>query len=175
MAATRKNQSQHRKSVSYTSAYDGNAVRKLDRIEQHPAERRRNRHRPLNLKVREGGKVAPVAVLGFLVVSLLTMLLLAYNAELVMVNDQAVALRGQLSKLKVEEAKLLTKYELAYDLQDIEEKVISSGEMIKQQSDQVYMLELVAPDEVEYHQSVGLSEKLAMGVKGLFSAIMAYF
>ena len=92
-----------------------------------------------------------------------------------MVNDQVVELRNHLSELKEEETQLKAQYELAYDLQEIERKMLSSGEMMKVQSWQTYTLELSEPDAVEYHQGSDLAQQIMSFAKNLVSAVKEYF
>lgn len=91
------------------------------------------------------------------------------------VNDKAVELRNELSQLKTEETKLLAQYELAYDLQEIERQMLTSGEMMQVQSWQTYTLELSEPDEVEYHQASDLPGRIMAFAKDLVSAVKEYF
>jgi predicted metalloprotease len=129
----------------------------------------------LELEVREPGKVAPFAVVGMLTVCLLAMLMLSQYASLVGVNDDAVKLKNNLETLQTEEAKLLTQYELAYDLQAIEQEVLASGEMVKPQSSQMQNIELTEPDSVKYYQNAQFGNGIASGIREIFSTIRAYF
>ena len=160
--------------------YDGSAARKLEKKETDPrrSEVRRSvkriKARPA-LAVREPGKVAPFAVLGLLTVCLMAMLMLHQYAGLVIINDNAVNLRQELTTLQTEGDKLLAQYELAYDLQAIEEEFLATGLMVKPQQGQEYVLELTAPDGVEYYKTAGVGSKLLAGVEEIFSTIGAYF
>ena len=160
--------------------YDGNAARKLERWEEFPAYRDRSRRKKrerkrLEVQVREPGKIAPFAVIGMVAVCLMAMLMLNQYANLVEINDTAVDYKKQLEVLKTEEAKLLTQYELAYDLQAIEQDVLASGEMVKPQSSQSYMIQLTEPDTVEYYQAAGFGSGILSGVSEIFSMIGTYF
>lgn len=119
---------------------------------------------------------APRAVVGILVVAVVIIAMLISHAQLVMINDQAVNLRGELSQLQSEETKLKAQYELTYDLQEIENQMLTSGQMIKIQDWQTYTLELAEPDGVEYFQYKGsLDERVANMAKNLLSAVREYF
>lgn len=119
---------------------------------------------------------APRAVIGILVVAAVIIAMLISHAQLVMINDQAVNLRSELSQLQSEESKLKAQYELTYDLQEIENQMLTSGQMIKIQSWQTYMLELSEPDAVEYFQYKGsLNERVANTAKNIISAVQEYF
>lgn len=137
--------------------------------------RRHRQSRRHTLQLRDPGTVSPFAVLGFALVVALAGLMLYTYSVLVQVNDEAVQLRSNLSQLKEEEAKLETQYELAYDLQDIERQVLSSGAMVKVQPSQVTALELTEPDAVEYYQDDSVFHALTQAVRGMISAITAYF
>ena len=119
---------------------------------------------------------APRAVVGILLVAAVIIAMLISHAQLVMINDQAVNLRSELSQLQSEESKLKAQYELTYDLQAIENQMLTSGQMIKIQSWQTYMLELSEPDAVEYFQYKGsLDERVANAAKNMLSAVREYF
>lgn len=160
--------------------YDGSAARKLEKKEAEPrrSEIRRSvkkaKAKPA-LAVREPGKVAPFAVLGLLTACLMVMLMLHQYAGLVVINDNAVQLRQELTALQTEGDKLVAQYELAYDLQAIEEEFLATGLMVKPQQGQEYVLELTAPDAVEYYKTAGFGSKLLSGVGEIFSTIGAYF
>jgi len=160
--------------------YDGNAARKLERKEATPQRRedrrvvKKAKARP-ELVVREPGKVAPFTVLGLLSVCLMVVFMLHQNAGLVVINDTAVELKRELTSLQTEGDKLVAQYELAYDLQAIEEEFLATGLMVKPQQGQEYVLELTAPDTVEYYKTAGFGSKLLSGVGEIFSTIGAYF
>ena len=119
---------------------------------------------------------APKAVAGILVVAVVVMMMLISHAQLVMVNDQAVSLRSELSQLQSEGTKLKVKYELTYDLQEIETQMLTSGQMTKIQNWQTYVLELSEPDQVEYYQSHGgLAERTLNAARNFASAVKEYF
>jgi hypothetical protein len=109
------------------------------------------------------------------VLAAVVVLTLASYAQLVMVNDQVVDLRNQLSDLKTEETKLNAQYELAYDLQEIESQMLASGQMTKVQSWQTYTLELSEPDSVEYYQGSDVRARLTSMAEGLLTAVKEYF
>ena len=92
-----------------------------------------------------------------------------------MVNDEVFDARSELRSLQTEESKLMAQYELAYDLQEIENQMLSSGQMVKIQSWQTYTLELAEPDSVEYYQSNKLSEKIKALASGLMDSLREYF
>lgn len=115
-----------------------------------------------------------VALLAIAAVAVVLMMLMSH-AQLIMVNDQLVSARNQLSELKTEESKLMAQYELAYDLQEIESKMLSSGEMIKIQSWQTYTLELAEPDSVEYYQGSKLVEQIKALAGDFLTSLREYF
>lgn len=137
--------------------------------------RRRRQAKRQTLQLREPGIITPFAVVGFAVVVLLAALMLKTYSDLVVVNDQAVKLQNKISQLEEEQAKLLTQYELAYDLQSIEDQMLSSGTMMKPQSSQIKLLELTGQDSVEYYQDDSIFHSLAEAARGIISAITAYF
>lgn len=180
MTAERRQSYYSKQASTFFSGYDGNAARKLERWEKEQVQPQRSHKKKreakrLQLEVREPGKIAPFAVLGMLAVCLVAMFLLSQYANLVEVNDQAVELKSKMETLKTEEAKLLTQYELAYDLQAIEMDLLSSGDMVKPQSSQIYNIELTQPDSVEYYQNGSIGQGIISGIGEIFSAIGTYF
>lgn len=119
--------------------------------------------------------IAPgLAALGLITVVVVIVTLMSY-AQLVMVNDDVFQARSELRSLQTEETKLMAQYELAYDLQEIETQMLSSGQMTKIQSWQTYTLELAEPDTVEYYQSNKLGEKIKTLASSLVESIREYF
>lgn len=180
MTAERTQNYRTRERDAYQYGYDGNAARQPEHWEEAPQRRkasqgRRSAPRNLGLKVREPGKIAPFAVVGMLSVCLLVILMLSQYANLVAVSDEAVDLRKNMETLKADEAKLLAQYELAYDLQAIEQDMLSSGEMVKPQSGQSYTIELTRPDSAQYYQHNSLGSSFISGAKEIFSVIGTYF
>ena len=85
-------------------------------------------------RIRTQMGISPgLAVMALAAVAVVMMMLMSH-AQLVIVNDDVVSARNQLSELKTEETKLMAQYELAYDLQEIEKKMLNSGEMIDRKS-----------------------------------------
>ena len=164
-------------SVAYDPVWEGGAAAVPGREEAvRPRPRVRPKERILarpRVQVREAGKVSPFAVVGFLSVGVLTALLLMSSVRLTVVNDETVQLRNQLTQLQEEEAKLLTQYELAYDLQEIEELLTADGTMVKPGSSQMIVLDLSEPDNVVvYDQKKDVSgalEKIGGLLDGLGS------
>ena len=160
-------------SLAYAPAREGHAVpapRREEVVRPRPQVRPKERilARP-RVRVREAGKVSPFAVLGFLSIGALTVLLLMSYVRLAVINDESVQLRSQLSQLKEEEAQLLAKYEQIYDLQEIETQMISTGAMVKPNSNQIVVLDLSEPDNVVvYGQEEG-------GAPGILERVGAFF
>ena len=162
--------------------YDGSAARQLEQEEvlrPRPLVRPRERAvvRP-KVRVREEGIVSPFAVVGFLAVLVFAVLLLFSYVQLAVISDQVVSLRSDLTGLKTEEAKLRAQYELAYDLESIEQNLTDSGAMVKPQNGQIIYVDLSEPDSVTYFQQ----EEEATGVEGavesmhsIFTEIVEYF
>ena len=92
-----------------------------------------------------------------------------------MVNDEVVKLRSDLSQLRDEETQLKAQYELAYDLKEIEQQLINSGQMMKAQSWQTYTLELAEPDAVEYYQGSDLPQQILSFLQNAWTAVKEYF
>ncbi len=168
--------------VAYAPTYEGSVTRRLERekiLQPRPRVRTREQAqaRP-RVRVREQGKISVFAVIGFLAVGIFAALVLMSYASLTTINDQAVSLRSQLTKMQTEEAKLLAQYELTYDLKSIEENVIASGEMVRPQSGQIYTIDLSEPDSVtRYQKEAPMAGAVGAlnGVKEIFTNIVEYF
>lgn len=162
-------------SVAYDPVWEGGAVAAPGREEVlRPRPKVRPKERTLarpRVQVREAGKVSPFAVVGFLSVGVLAVLLLMSCVRLTVISDETVQLRSQLAQLEKEEAKLLTQYELAYDLRQIEEQLTADGTMVKPSSNQMVVLDLSEPDNVvvydQTENTAGALEKIGGILEGL--------
>ena len=141
-------------SVAYAPVYEGNAVRAPRREEEYqpaPQPRRREQSRRQEVKrtqveVRQAGAVAPFAVVGFIAVAIFAALVLFSHAQSTVLNAEIVELRGQLTTLEAENAKLSAQYEQVFDMAAIQSAV---GEgMTRPSGSQVVYLDLSEPDTV---------------------------
>ncbi len=144
-------------------AYDGSAVRVLEgqevlepRPQVRPRPRRQEREavRP-KVEARPAGKVSLFAVAGFAVVAALAVMILMNCVTLATVSGDVVDLSNQMAQLKSEEATLLARYELAYDLGAIENDVTSDGSMSRPQPGQMIYVDLTEPDSVVIYEIPG--------------------
>ena len=148
----------------------------MEQTKVHEQERKRQQSAPIAGKLpKTAWKPLPLLITSVFVVAAVIVVTLMSYAQLVMVNDQAVSLRNDLNALKSEETKLMAQYELAYDLQEIESQMLSSGQMNKIQSWQTYTLELAEPDQVEYYQESGVKEWIVSFAKDFVQAVKEYF
>lgn len=170
-------------SVAYAPAYDGSAVRaprREEELQRSPApyprrrEQVRKQERP-KVQVRQAGAVAPLSVVGFLVVAFLAAMLMTSYARLTMANDEMVKLRNELSDLKSECSTLTAQYEKVFDLATIQEAV--GDAMVRPTSDQVVYIDLSEPDTVTIYEDAALSPLLSLlgGAGDLFGGIIEYF
>ena len=113
------------------------------------------------VEVRAQGAVAPFAIIGFIAVALCALLLVMTSAQLAMTNDEIVTLNASLSELQSEEKVLMAQYELAFDLNAIEEQMTSDGSMVKANSGRTMYLDMSEGDNVVYY------EKAESGISGL--------
>lgn len=166
-------------SVAYAPAYDGSAVRAPRRREEPvPKPKARPRHKALTraqVRVREAGKVAPFAVVGFAAVAVFAVLLVMSYAQLTVANGEMVSLRRQLSALQEENVTLTAQYERVFDLDTIQEAV--GDTMVRPTSDQVVYIDLSEPDTVVVHApaSVRGMDGALRGVEEIFESVAAYF
>ena len=133
-------------SVAYAPVYDGNAVRAPKREEEYlPAPQpRRQQVQRTQVEVRQAGAVAPFAVVGFIAVAIFAALLLFSHAQSTVLNAEIVALRGELSSLEAENAKLSAQYEQVFDMEKIRAAVGDS--MSRPTNSQAVYLDLSEPD-----------------------------
>ena len=124
------------------------------------------------VQVREAGKVSPFAVVGFLAIGVLAILFLMSSVRLTVLNDESVQLRNQLADLQEEGTKLLAQYELAYDLQAIEDQLTADGTMVRPSSSQMVVLDLSEPDNVVVYDQAGEASPLDR-VEGLLHKLVS--
>ena len=153
-------------------AYAEPAARPLERdgreaLRPRPKTRPRERAvaRP-KVRVREAGAVSPFAVVGFLAVAVFAVLLMFSTVQVTMLGDQIVALEGDLSDLQAEEKQLRAQYELAYDMNTVEEKAKAAG-MVKPQASQIYTLDLSEEDSVVHYEEDQESDSFLDAVTGI--------
>lgn len=166
-------------SVAYEPAWEGPAVAVPEGGEQvvvRPRPKVRPKERTLarpRVQVREAGRVSPFSVVGFLTVGVLAVLLLINSVQLTVINDQSVQLRSELSQLQEEESRLLTKYEMAYDLRAIEEMMTADGTMVKPSSNQIVIMDLSEPDNIviynQTEEKIGLLSRIGGMLNDLLS------
>ncbi len=165
--------------VAYDPVWEGGAVA-APAPEQQEVLRPRPNVRPKErtlarprVQVREAGKVSPFAVVGFLSIAVMAVMLLMCCVRLTILNDESAHLRNQLSQLQAEEADLLARYELAYDLQAIEAELLSSGAMVRPASDQMVVLDLSEPDNVVVYDQTEPTDGVVNAVKDFLGDLLA--
>lgn len=127
------------------------------------------------VKVRQAGYVAPTAVIGFALVAVMAALLLVSYVQLTVTSDRLVKLRNESATLADEHAKLLTEYELVYDLKTVEEQVLASGTMMKPVAGQEITLDLSEPDSAEIYESENALARLWSSLAEAAGNIAAFF
>ena len=165
--------------VAYDPVWEGGAVaapapERQEVLRPRPNVRPKERTlaRP-RVQVREAGKVSPFAVVGFLSIAVMAVLVLMCCVRLTVLNDESVRLRNQLSELQAEEAELLARYELTYDLQAIETELLASGAMVRPSSDQMVVLDLSEPDNVVVYGQSEDAGGVVDGVKDFIGDLLA--
>lgn len=143
------------------------------RQEPRVQPRTRTAARP-QVAVRQQGAVAPFAILGFAAVALCALLLVMTSAQLAMANNEIVTLNDTISDLQREEKILTAEYELAYDLNAIEQELISEGRMVKASSGETVYLDMSEGDNVVYYEAArdgisGLIRQVEQFLSGLMS------
>ena len=159
-------------SVAYAPVYEGNAVRAPRREEEYqpsPQPRRREQTyrravERTQVEVRQAGAVAPFAVIGFLAVAIFAALLLVSHAQNTVLNAEIVELRGQLTTLEAEHAKLSAQYEQVFDMEKIQAAV--GDTMVRPVSSQAVYLDLSEPDTVVVYDNLK-DNKLFSAIAGV--------
>ena len=143
-------------SVAYAPVYEGNAVRAPRREEEYQPRRREQVNRRAlertQVEVRQAGAVAPFAVIGFLAVAIFATLLLVSHAQSAVLNAEIVELRGQLTTLEAEHAKLSAQYEQVFDMEKIQAAV--GDTMVRPVGGQAVYLDLSEPDTVVVYDNL---------------------
>lgn len=127
------------------------------------------------VKVRQAGYVSPTAVIGFALVAVMAVALLVSYVQITVASDRVVKLQNQISTLSDEHAKLLTEYELAYDLKTVEEQVMASGTMMKPVAGQEITLDLSEPDSAQLYESEPVLSRLWGSLAEAAENIAAFF
>lgn len=163
--------------ATYEPGFDGNAVRAPrggEVVRPRVLPRERAVARP-KVQVREAGQISLFAVAGFLTVGILAAMVLLSYAQLHVLSDQVVSLREEYTTLKSDEARLLAKYELAFDLKSIESNVTVNGRMVKPQESQIFYMDLSDSDSVVLFREDSTTATLGQSVQGLWDKVTAYF
>lgn len=167
-------------SVAYAPAYDGSAVRAPGQEQVlQPKPRVRPKEKALTrtqVQVREAGQVAPFAVIGFVLVGVFAALLLLSYTQYVVVADEVVSLRSELSSLQTEHATLSAQYEQVFDLERIQTAV--GATMARPTAGQIEYIDLSEPDSVELYNGNGGASGLAgvlAGIKDVICGAVEYF
>ena len=133
----------------------GNTVRRPEpRRRPQPQPRRRPAARP-SIQVRPQGAVAPFTVVGLFAVLACTLLLVVNCARLAVANNSIVELRGDLAQLQDENRVLQARYELLFDVEEIERQFLSDGSMVRSSPGQTVYLDLSGGDSVVYYEGAG--------------------
>lgn len=189
MAATQKRRTSPKMryesygNVAYAPSVEGGAVAAPRQQESIPLPRRRvqerTQTRPLTrtqVKVREGGVVAPFGVIGFLVAGIFAALLVMTMAQQTVLSAQVVSLQTEYSAAQVTNASLSAQYEQIFDIASVEAAV--AGTMVRPSSEQVVYIDLSQPDEVTlYGDEAGVTgvAGLVAGIQEIVGELKAYF
>lgn len=167
-------------SLAYQSDYQRGTAAPARRA-QEPERERRPRVQPRvqtaarpQVEVRAQGAVAPFAILGFVAVALCALLLVMTSAQMAMTNNEIVGLDNTISQLQREEKILMAEYQLAYDMNAIENELISSGQMVKASAGETVFLDMSEGDKVVYYEAArqgisGLVRQVEEFLTGLMS------
>lgn len=118
--------------------------------------------------------VAPTAVIGFLIASVLLVSVIMANAQLVQISAQSVKLEAQLEGYMIEQTKLKIAYESAFNLSEIEEYATTTLGMQKANADQIVYIDTSSPDKAVVVMETG-GESIVDKVADFISGIGALF
>ena len=167
-------------SLAYQPEYQRGSAAPARRAHE-PERERRPRVQPRTqtaarpqVEVRTQTAVAPFAILGFVAVALCALILVMSSAQLAMANNEIVNLNESITQLQREEKMLMAEYELAYDLNAIEQEMISSGTLVKASMAETVFLDMSERDNVVYYEAVsdgisGLVRQVEQFLSGLLS------
>ena len=165
------------RNLSY--AYDGSAARELEEEEVlSPLPQVRPRRKAVTrprVQVREAGRAAPFAIVGFAAAAALAVLIIMSYVQLYAVSNEVVGLNSQMTALQSAEASLQAQYEQAYDLNSIEKQVTADGSMSRPQSGQIVYVDLTEPDNVQVYDQGEAKNGFLEGVKEIVNNILSYF
>lgn len=145
--------------------------------EERPLIRQRERVRSrARVMVRPAGYVSPTAVIGFLAVAAMAVMLLMSYVRLTASSDEVVRLRKESAALSEEHSKLLSEYELAFDLKTVEEVATTQVGMIKPLPGQEITMDISEPDSAKvYQKEDGLFTRVWNAVADAANNIVAFF
>lgn len=145
--------------------------------EERPLIRQRERVRSrARVMVRPAGYVSPTAVIGFLAVAAMAVMLLMSYVRLTAAGSEVVQLRKESAALAEEHSKLLSEYELAFDLKTVEEVATTQMGMTKPQPGQEIVTDLSEPDSAQvYQKEAGFFAKIWNSVADAANNIVAFF
>lgn len=160
--------------VAYDPAY---APERETETEARPLIRQRERVRSrARVMVRPAGYVSPTAVIGFLAVAVVAVMILMSYVRLTAAGNEVVQLRKESSALSEEHSKLLSEYELAFDLKTVEEVATTQVGMTKPQPGQEITMDISEPDSAKvYQKEEGVFSKLWNSVADAANNIVAFF
>lgn len=138
-----------------------------------PQPRRRPAVRP-DIQVRPQSAVAPFTVVGLFAVLACMLLLVVNCSRLAVANNSIVELRADLAELQDENRVLQTRYELLFDVEEIERQFLSNGSMVRSNPGQTVYLDLSGGDSVVYYEGAdsGLSA-LLQRAEQFFAGLMS--
>lgn len=167
-------------SLAYQPEYQRGTAAPARRAHE-PERERRPRVQPRTqtasrpqVEVRAQSAVSPFAILGFVAVALCALMLVMSSAQLAMANNEIVQLNSSITNLQREEKMLMAEYELAYDLNAIEQEMISTGTLVKASAAETVFLDMSEKDNVVYYEAAtegfaGLVRQVEDFLAGLLS------
>lgn len=125
--------------------------------------------------VRNRQGFSPAALLAAAAVTVILVMVLLAQVQLVNISDNAAAMERHISELETERDKLTVEYETIFNLKDVEEYAVGVLGMQEPGEDQIYYLSNVASTDkavIITHNNTGT---LSLGLEDLLSSLRAYF
>ncbi|MCD7844366.1 MAG: cell division protein FtsL [Oscillospiraceae bacterium] len=119
-------------------------------------------------------RVSAAAVVGYLCVTVLCVMLMLAQIQLMELSDTAADLESQISELETEKDKLTAEYETTFNLKDVEEYAENVLGMQEPQEDQIYYLSGVSAGDkavVVTHEETKL---FSLGLEDLMNSVQAF-
>lgn len=181
--------------VDGTLAYDFGSTRVFgdEEVIESPEPKRRPRLRPVpqerewvredteeraaeHARAKERGQgISPAAVLAAVAVTVLLVMVLLAQVQLISLSDSSARLESRIDELETERDKLTVEYESIFNLKDVEEYAVGVLGMQEPSEDQIFYLTNVASSDRAVIITRDSTGTLSLGLEDLLSSLRSYF